>query len=269
MYPWLLYHPIILKNGPRSTAAIMASYIDESHQCSQKMRAITCQQLWLRPDRGCLQDLTFGKAQILTTVCKGAEISRRGKNPSRSHRSWASTDPTWVWARNNNCQGLIALLSETQPESLNPANPLAVRLLSKRQQYRMRMAIKLAWTSSASERSIYDSAAQPLWLGAVLESKNLCKLYGHRVCRRSSFPKGLRKCEKKFLKGGIGISLDNGFMVDGTKQGNMSRFINHCCTTNVPSKIRDVDWSPRVFFLASRDIEAGKFSPWFLMLKTY
>lgn len=73
------------------------------------------------------------------------------------------------------------------------------------------------------------------------------------------------KREKKYLKVGIGssylFSLDNGFVVDGTKRGKMSRFINHCCTPNVVSKIRDVDRSPGIFFFASRDIEPGKFSP--------
>lgn len=73
------------------------------------------------------------------------------------------------------------------------------------------------------------------------------------------------KREKKYLESGLGssylFSLDNGFVVDGTKRGNMSRFINHSCTPNVASKIRDVDGSPRIFFFASRDIEAGKFYP--------
>lgn len=73
------------------------------------------------------------------------------------------------------------------------------------------------------------------------------------------------KREKKYLESGLGssylFSLDNGFVVDGTKRGNMSRFINHSCTPNVASKIRDVDGSPRIFFFASRDIAAGKFSP--------
>lgn len=73
------------------------------------------------------------------------------------------------------------------------------------------------------------------------------------------------KREKKYLESGLGssylFSLNNGFVVDGTKRGNISRFINHSCTPNVASKIRDVNGSPRVFFFASRDIEAGEFSP--------
>lgn len=73
------------------------------------------------------------------------------------------------------------------------------------------------------------------------------------------------KREKKYFKSGLGssylFSLDNGFVVDGTKRGNISRFINHSCTPNVASKIRNVDGSPRIFFFASRDIEAGKFFP--------
>lgn len=72
------------------------------------------------------------------------------------------------------------------------------------------------------------------------------------------------KREKNYLKSGIGNSylftLDNGFVVDGTKKGNMSRFINHSCTPNVVSKIRAVDGIPRIFFFASRDIETGELS---------
>lgn len=72
------------------------------------------------------------------------------------------------------------------------------------------------------------------------------------------------KRERKYLESGIGssylFSLNNGFVVDGTKRGNMSRFTNHSCTPNVASKIREVDGSPRIFFFASRDIEAGRFS---------
>ena len=73
------------------------------------------------------------------------------------------------------------------------------------------------------------------------------------------------KREKNYLGSGIGSSyiftLDNGFVLDGTKKGNMSRFINHSCTPNVVSKIRAVGGIPRVFFFASRDIETGKLSP--------
>lgn len=73
------------------------------------------------------------------------------------------------------------------------------------------------------------------------------------------------KREKSYLENGIGSSylftLDNGFVVDGTKKGNMSRFINHSCTPNVVSKIRTVDGIPRIFFFASREIETGKLSP--------
>lgn len=73
------------------------------------------------------------------------------------------------------------------------------------------------------------------------------------------------KREKKYLESGLGssylFSLNNGFVVDGTKRGNISRFINHSCSPNVASKIRDVDGSPRIFFFASTDIEAGEFSP--------
>lgn len=73
------------------------------------------------------------------------------------------------------------------------------------------------------------------------------------------------KREKNYLESGIRSSylftLDNGFVVDGTKKGNMSRFINHSCTPNVVSKIRAVDGIPRIFFFALRDIKTGKFSP--------
>ena len=68
--------------------------------------------------------------------------------------------------------------------------------------------------------------------------------------------------EKNYLERGMGSSylftLDNGFVVDGTKKGNMSRFINHSCTPNVVSKIRAVDGIRRIFFFALRDIETGK-----------
>lgn len=73
------------------------------------------------------------------------------------------------------------------------------------------------------------------------------------------------KREKNYLQSGIGSSylftLDNGFVVDGTKKGNMSRFINHSCSPNVVSKIRAVDGIPRIFFFALRDIETGKLFP--------
>ena len=72
------------------------------------------------------------------------------------------------------------------------------------------------------------------------------------------------KREKSYLQSGIGSSylftLDSGFVVDGTKKGKMSRFINHSCTPNVVSKIRDVDGIPRIFFFASKDIQTGKLS---------
>lgn len=73
------------------------------------------------------------------------------------------------------------------------------------------------------------------------------------------------KREKNYVQSGIGSSylftLHNGFVVDGTKKGNMSRFINHSCTPNVVSKIRAVGGIPRIFFIALRDIETGKLSP--------
>lgn len=68
--------------------------------------------------------------------------------------------------------------------------------------------------------------------------------------------------EKNYLERGMGSSylftLDNGFVVDGTKKGNMSRFINNSCTPNIVSKIRAVDGIRRIFFFALREIETGK-----------
>lgn len=69
--------------------------------------------------------------------------------------------------------------------------------------------------------------------------------------------------EKQYEESGQGscylFRLDRYDIVDATMQGNMARFVNHCCDPNCYARIISVDTGEKkIIFLAKRDIAAGE-----------
>lgn len=69
--------------------------------------------------------------------------------------------------------------------------------------------------------------------------------------------------EKMYEESGQGscylFRLDRYDIVDATMQGNMARFVNHCCDPNCYARIISVDTGEKkIIFLAKRDIAAGE-----------
>ncbi|KAL9651213.1 hypothetical protein ABK040_008284 [Willaertia magna] len=68
--------------------------------------------------------------------------------------------------------------------------------------------------------------------------------------------------EKRYEKMGIGSSylfrLDDDFIIDATKRGNLARFINHSCDPNCCAKIIEVDKKKKVVIYALRRINVGE-----------
>lgn len=70
--------------------------------------------------------------------------------------------------------------------------------------------------------------------------------------------------EKNYEKQGIGGSymfrLDNEWVIDATKRGNMARFINHCCQPNCYARIVSRDRIKRIFIFSKFVIQKGEVS---------
>eukprot|EP00698_Gefionella_okellyi_P014597 TRINITY_DN4050_c0_g1_i1.p1 TRINITY_DN4050_c0_g1~~TRINITY_DN4050_c0_g1_i1.p1 ORF type:complete len:1234 (+),score=350.94 TRINITY_DN4050_c0_g1_i1:44-3745(+) len=68
--------------------------------------------------------------------------------------------------------------------------------------------------------------------------------------------------EKRYEKVGIGSSylfrIDDDAIIDATRVGNLSRFINHCCDPNCNAKVITVDNKQKVVIYAAKDITAGE-----------
>lgn len=68
--------------------------------------------------------------------------------------------------------------------------------------------------------------------------------------------------EHQYERMGIGSSylfrLDDGYVVDATKQGGIARFINHSCEPNCYTKVITVEGQKKIFIYAKRHIYAGE-----------
>ena len=68
--------------------------------------------------------------------------------------------------------------------------------------------------------------------------------------------------EKKYEKQGIGSSymfkLDDNWVIDATKMGNMARFINHCCTPNCCARIESRKGTKRIMIYSKTFIAKGE-----------
>ncbi|KAK9844222.1 hypothetical protein WJX81_008646 [Elliptochloris bilobata] len=54
------------------------------------------------------------------------------------------------------------------------------------------------------------------------------------------------------------FAIDADHIVDATRKGNLSRFINHSCSPNCKARIVEVDRRRRVFYFASRQLAPGE-----------
>jgi SET domain-containing protein len=52
--------------------------------------------------------------------------------------------------------------------------------------------------------------------------------------------------------------LSEEWIVDATREGNISRFINHSCDPNCYTQIIDVEGQKKIVVIANRPIEAGE-----------
>ncbi|KAG2007313.1 histone-lysine N-methyltransferase [Coprinopsis cinerea AmutBmut pab1-1] len=70
------------------------------------------------------------------------------------------------------------------------------------------------------------------------------------------------KREKTYEKQGIGSSylfrIDEEFVVDATKKGNLGRLINHSCDPNCTAKIITISGVKKIVIYAKQDIELGE-----------
>merc|ERR1712224_653628 len=69
--------------------------------------------------------------------------------------------------------------------------------------------------------------------------------------------------EKRYEDTGIGscylFRLSDDAIVDATRTGTLSRFINHCCEPNAHAKVVPVEsGNPKIMFFAKRTIEVGE-----------
>ncbi|KAI9012379.1 hypothetical protein DFJ74DRAFT_683574 [Hyaloraphidium curvatum] len=68
--------------------------------------------------------------------------------------------------------------------------------------------------------------------------------------------------EKYYERMGIGSSymfrIDDEFVVDATRMGNLARFINHCCDPNCNAKIITVEGQKKIVIYARVDINEGE-----------
>ncbi|ESO04895.1 hypothetical protein HELRODRAFT_78456 [Helobdella robusta] len=68
--------------------------------------------------------------------------------------------------------------------------------------------------------------------------------------------------EKRYEADGIGSSylfrIDAQTIIDATKFGNLSRFVNHCCNPNCYAKIVSLDGFKRIVIYSRRDIDVNE-----------
>ena len=69
-------------------------------------------------------------------------------------------------------------------------------------------------------------------------------------------------CGLRFVRSGIGSSylfrVDNDYVIDATKKGNLARFINHCCEPNCYAEIIKVANQPKIVIYAKRNLHPGE-----------
>ncbi|CAI8015285.1 Histone-lysine N-methyltransferase SETD1B-A, partial [Geodia barretti] len=68
--------------------------------------------------------------------------------------------------------------------------------------------------------------------------------------------------ERRYEAAGIGSSylfrVDHDYIIDATRNGNMARFINHCCDPNCYAKVISVGTQKKIVIYSKRDIAMGE-----------
>uniref|UniRef100_A0A914QBA0 [histone H3]-lysine(4) N-trimethyltransferase n=1 Tax=Panagrolaimus davidi TaxID=227884 RepID=A0A914QBA0_9BILA len=67
-----------------------------------------------------------------------------------------------------------------------------------------------------------------------------------------------RKYENQGLFSSYMFRLDDDWVIDATKMGNLARFINHCCQPNCTARIISRNGVKRIFIFSKTYIEKGE-----------